>query len=108
MAWKYIRRTYNRMFLAKNPKPPFQNHVVQIGDPVLRNIASPIHPDNINSKEVQNVRTFGKHMLLDIHTHYLKKNIYFFYCLFIYIYNGIFGRHKFILFYTIYNVKCFF
>lgn len=61
MAWRSIQRTYNRMFLAKHPKPPYPSHVVQIGDPVLRNISSPILLDKINSNEVQNVRTFGKH-----------------------------------------------
>lgn len=60
MAWRLIKRTYNRMFLAKNPKPPYTNHVVQIGDPVLRNKASPIPPEKINTKEIQNVSTFGK------------------------------------------------
>lgn len=61
MVWRSIQRTYNRMFLMKDQKPPYPNHVVQIGDPVLRNIASPVLQGNINSKEVQNVRTFGKH-----------------------------------------------
>jgi len=49
------------MFLAKHPKPPYPCHVVQIGDPVLRNKASAVPLENINTKEVQNVRTFGKH-----------------------------------------------
>lgn len=61
MAWRFLKRTYNRMFLAKYPKPPYTRHVVQIGDPILRNKALPVHPDNINSKELQNVRIFGKH-----------------------------------------------
>lgn len=60
MALRFIKRTYKRMFLSKNPKPPYTSHVVQIGDPVLRNKALPIHPDYINTKEVQNVRIFGK------------------------------------------------
>lgn len=64
MALRFIRRTYNRMFLEKYPKPPYTNHVVQVGDPVLRNKSSPIHPDDISTKEVKNVRIFAKHYLL--------------------------------------------
>lgn len=56
MVLRFLRRTYNRMFLVKNPKPPYPGHVVQIGDPILRNKALPILSENINSKEVQNVR----------------------------------------------------
>lgn len=56
-----MRRTYNRMFIMKNPQPPFPSHTVQIGDPVLRSIASPIPPEKINTKELKNVRIFGKH-----------------------------------------------
>lgn len=62
MAWRFVRRTINRMFLTKDPTPPYKNHVVQIGDPILRNKSSPIPVDVINSEEVQNVRTFGKHI----------------------------------------------
>lgn len=60
MAWRFLRRTLNRMFLEKNPQPPYKNHVVQIGDPVLRSKSLSIHPENIQAKEIQNVRTFGK------------------------------------------------
>lgn len=60
MAWRFLRRTYNRMFLEKNPKPPYKNHVVQIGDPVLRNKSISIPLENIQAKEIQNVRIFGK------------------------------------------------
>ncbi|XP_050423308.1 peptide deformylase, mitochondrial-like [Adelges cooleyi] len=55
MVLRYIKRTYNRMFLAKPSKPPFANHVAQIGDPVLRNKAFPIDDDGIRSKEIQNL-----------------------------------------------------
>lgn len=60
MVLRFIRRTYNRMFLAKDPMPPYASHVVQIGDPVLRNKASPVPSEKIGTKEVQNVRTFGE------------------------------------------------
>lgn len=60
MVWRYLKRTYIRMFLTKNPKPPFESHAVQIGDPVLRTKALPVLPENLNSKEVLNVRMFGK------------------------------------------------
>lgn len=60
MVWRFLKRSYNRMFLAKHPKPPYTSHVVQIGDPVLRNKALPVYPDDINTKELQNVR-IGKH-----------------------------------------------
>lgn len=60
MIWRHLKRTYNRMFLAKDPKPPYTGHVVQIGDPVLRNKALPIPFKDINTKEIQNVRKFGK------------------------------------------------
>lgn len=60
MALRFIKRTYNRMFLAKDPRPPYASHVVQIGDPVLRNKASQVPLEKIGTKEVQNVRTFGE------------------------------------------------
>jgi len=60
MALRLIKRTYNRMFLAKDPVPPYTSHVVQIGDPVLRGKASPVPSEKIGTKELQNVRTFGK------------------------------------------------
>lgn len=63
MAWRFLKRSYNRMFLTKNPTPPYTKHVVQIGDPVLRNKSSPVPVDAINSEEVQNVRPIiGKHL----------------------------------------------
>lgn len=43
------------MFLMKDPKPPYTGHVVQIGDPVLRNKALSIPLNNINTKEIQNI-----------------------------------------------------
>lgn len=61
MVWRFLKRTYNRMFFMKNPKPPYSGHIVQIGDPVLRNIALPISSEKINTKELQNVRIFRKH-----------------------------------------------
>lgn len=61
MAWRFLKRSYNRMFLTKHPKPPYTSHIVQIGDPVLRNKALHVKPENINTTELQNVRTFGKH-----------------------------------------------
>jgi hypothetical protein len=66
MAWRFLKRTINRMFLTKNPIPPYKNHVVQIGDPILRNKSSPIPVDVIKSEEVQNVRILGKHFLIKI------------------------------------------
>lgn len=48
------------MFLVKDPMPPYASHVVQIGDPVLRNKASPVPLEKIGTKEVQNVRSFGE------------------------------------------------
>jgi len=60
MALRFIKRTYNRMFLAKDPKPPYTSHVVQIGDPVLRSKAIAVPSEKIGSKEVHNVRIFGK------------------------------------------------
>ncbi|VVC33384.1 Hypothetical protein CINCED_3A012044 [Cinara cedri] len=55
MAWRFIKQVYHRMFLARNPKPPYPGHVTQIGDPVLRNIASPVPLDKIHTKELQNL-----------------------------------------------------
>ncbi|KAL4111904.1 hypothetical protein QTP88_015775 [Uroleucon formosanum] len=55
MALRFIKRTYNRMFLVKDPMPPYASHVVQIGDPVLRNKASPVPLEKIGTKEVQNL-----------------------------------------------------
>lgn len=61
MVWRFLKRSWHRMFLEKHPKPPYSRHVVQIGDPVLRTQTMPVPLDKINSKELQNVRTFGKH-----------------------------------------------
>lgn len=73
MALRLIKRTYNRMFLAKDQKPPYTRHVVQIGDPVLRNKALPVPLEKIGTKEVQNVRTIGKR--LEIPKHFLKQTL---------------------------------
>lgn len=60
MALRFIKRTYNRMFLAKDPKPPYTSHVVQIGDPVLRCKAFSVPSEKIGTKELHNVRIFDK------------------------------------------------
>lgn len=70
MVWRFLKRTYNRMTLVKNPKPPYTSHVVQIGDSVLRAKALSIHPENIKTKEIQNVRAFGKHFLKILYLHF--------------------------------------
>jgi len=48
------------MFLAKDPKPPYTSHVVQIGDPVLRRKAFSVPSEKIGTKELHNVRIFDK------------------------------------------------
>jgi len=55
MIWRFIQRTYKRMFLVKNSKPPYSSHVVQIGDPVLRTKSWPVNLESINTKEIQNL-----------------------------------------------------
>lgn len=61
MVWRFLKRSWHRMFLDKCPKPPYSRHVVQVGDPVLRTQALPVPLDKINTEELQNVRIIGKH-----------------------------------------------
>ncbi|KAG8229870.1 hypothetical protein J437_LFUL008260 [Ladona fulva] len=49
---KKIAHMYRTFWLPKNPKPPY-DHICQIGDPVLRNKAELVKPDDIKSEKIQ-------------------------------------------------------
>ncbi|XP_054015644.1 peptide deformylase, mitochondrial-like isoform X1 [Hylaeus anthracinus] len=54
LSFKTVRKTVTNYFRSEDPKPPY-NHIVQVGDPVLRTKATPVDKNVIETGEFQKV-----------------------------------------------------